>query len=256
MIKINDYFEICVITYNRLEFVSACLSSIINYTKSPYKLIVIDNNSTDGTKEYLQTLHTKKMIHTLILNNTNRGIAEAKNQCVDLLEWKSNFFVMTDSDIVFPYIEPSWEQQMVEVMNHHPKVGVLTLNFSSVNVAEDTKWWFEKQKEADRIKKDDLIRLESGFWGSLISKEALECVLDHNKKKYNEDKVFKCRSLYGETDEMFRQAITNSDKWCGVAKNLIGYNLGWDDNRRFSEYHMFKKIERYKAEQARSWEES
>jgi len=256
MIKLGNYFEICVVTYNRIELVSACLSSIINYTKLPYKLIVCDNYSTDGTREYLKLLEKKKLIHKLILNDTNLGIAESKNQLVDSLTWESDFFVLTDSDIVFPYTVPGWIEQMIDVMNHHPKLGTLNLNFDAVNVAQDTIWWFEKQNELHRQKKDDLLLLEAGFWGSLIPRSTIELLNTFNKIHYDDPKPFRCKSLYGETDEMFRSSIQKLDRWCGIAKNLIGLNLGWDDSKKFQNYHMFKKIERSKAENLRKHEGS
>jgi len=248
--KINDYFEICVLTFNRLEFVMACLSSIINFTKVPYKLIVIDNGSTDGTKEFLQVLKDKNHIHTLVFNKENKGIAESKNQFLDLVEWKSDFIVMTDSDIVFPYTSPCWITQMLDIMTGAPEIGVLGLNFNDVNVAEDTKWWFSKQHEKHRMK-NGYIELVSGFWGTLIPKATIDSVRKYNQSVYKDDKVFRCRSLYGETDEMFRQAIGKRGQACAIAPNLVGYNLGWDDKAKFVNYHIFKKIERSKAEAAR-----
>jgi glycosyltransferase involved in cell wall biosynthesis len=255
MVSIGEYFEICVLTHNRIEFVSECLSSIINHTTLPYKITVFDNASTDGTLEYLKTLEKNGLIHKLISSDKNLGIAEPKNILLGQLEWKSNFVVMTDSDIYFPYINPCWIEQMVKVMNHHPNLAVLSMNFDSVNVAEDTKWWFQKQNEGHRQKKEDLLTLETGFWGMLISKDTVDMVSKHNQKKYDDPKVFRCRTLYGETDEAFRQVIHQSGKWCGVAKNVTGLNLGWDDNRKFQKYNIFKKIERSKAEELRRKED-
>ena len=251
MYQFNEYVEVCVLTYNRLEFVSACLSSLINNTPIPLKIFVIDNGSTDGTLEYLQSLLKKNLIHDLECNETNQGIAQPKNRFLEKVEFKSGFIVMTDSDIVFPYTKPCWAEQFVELFNRYPQLGMLSLNFDSVNVADDTRWWFSKHKEGHRKKNDDLIILDAGFWGTAITKTAIDKVKLSNKEKYNVDEVFRCRSLYGETDEMLRQALRDNDFWCGIAKNLVGYNLGWDDKRKFGDYHLFKRIQRGKAEELR-----
>ncbi len=42
-----------LVTYNRLEYTKKCVDSLM---ESCDELIIIDNNSTDGTKEYLTTL--------------------------------------------------------------------------------------------------------------------------------------------------------------------------------------------------------
>jgi len=255
MYEINEYVEICVLTYNRLEFVSACLSSIINYTKVPFRLFVIDNGSTDGTIQYLQSLKDKELIYDLQLNDKNQGISAPKNNFLKKVQFKSGFIIMTDSDIVFPYTKPSWLEQYVMLLNRYPQIAMLSLNFDRVNVADDTTWWFSKQNEPARNKNDDLIILETGFWGTAITKQAVDQISAYNKQKYNDDNVFRCRSLYGETDEMLRQAIRDKGMWCAISKNLIGLNLGWDDKHKFGSYHMFKKIERSKAELMRKKEE-
>lgn len=255
MLEIGNCVEVCVVTYNRLEYVQACLSSIMSYTGVPLKIVVCDNGSTDGTKEYLELLHRKRLIHKVIFNRENLGIAESKNQLVRALEWESDFFILTDSDIVFPYGNPCYIKCMLEILNRHPQCGVLNLNFESHYVPEESKWWFEKQKESHRLKKDDLILLESGFWGSMITRKTIEEVQKFNKLYYKDPSPFRCRSLYGETDEMFRLALSKMNIWGGVAKNLIGINLGWNDKLKFGDYHMFKKIQRVEAERKRREEE-
>jgi glycosyltransferase involved in cell wall biosynthesis len=256
MYVIKDFFEIGIVTYNRLEFVSECISSIVNHTKAPFRIYVVDNASTDGTREYIEILNRKGLVHKFVLNNKNTGIAESKNRIVEMLEWKSDFFVLTDSDIVFPYMIPDWITVMLDTMNRHPALGVLGMNFLDINVPEDTRWWFQKQLEPHRQKKHDLIVLESGFWGSLVPKNIIEGVSRFNRTKYGDSKPFRCRSLYGETDEMFRDTLSKMGRWCGVARNVVGINLGWDDSSRFGNYHIFKKKQRSVAEKLRKEGES
>lgn len=44
-----------VVTYNRKELLKECIESLINQTYKIKTIIIIDNNSTDGTEEYLQS---------------------------------------------------------------------------------------------------------------------------------------------------------------------------------------------------------
>jgi len=66
--------DIVTITHNRMQFACACIWSIINYTKYPFRLIVVDNGSTDGTAEWLQMMKVQGFVDELILNRTNLGI--------------------------------------------------------------------------------------------------------------------------------------------------------------------------------------
>jgi len=43
-----------IVTFNRRQLLERCLKAIANQTQKPYQVIVIDNASTDGTKEWLR----------------------------------------------------------------------------------------------------------------------------------------------------------------------------------------------------------
>ena len=45
---------ICIINYKTEDFTRLCLRSIRKFTRYPYEVMVIDNNSADGSPEYLQ----------------------------------------------------------------------------------------------------------------------------------------------------------------------------------------------------------
>ena len=49
---INNYVNIGIVTFNRLEFTRQAIASIVKYTSYPYVITVVDNDSNDGTKEY------------------------------------------------------------------------------------------------------------------------------------------------------------------------------------------------------------
>jgi glycosyltransferase involved in cell wall biosynthesis len=47
---------ICIVNYKTEELTKLCLRSIRKFTKSPYKVVVVDNDSADGSLDYLRTL--------------------------------------------------------------------------------------------------------------------------------------------------------------------------------------------------------
>ena len=42
-----------VVTHNRLELLKRCIYQLKNLSTNPAKILIIDNGSTDGTKEFL-----------------------------------------------------------------------------------------------------------------------------------------------------------------------------------------------------------
>lgn len=63
--------------YNQLDYTRRCLDSILRWTDVPFEVIIVDNASTDGTREYLNTVSAR-----VITNDSNLGCAKAWNQGV------------------------------------------------------------------------------------------------------------------------------------------------------------------------------
>lgn len=62
-----------IVTYNRKKLLEECLKSVINQTYSLNEIIVIDNNSSDGTYEYLEEKNLLKEINYIKLEKNIGG---------------------------------------------------------------------------------------------------------------------------------------------------------------------------------------
>lgn len=62
-----------IITYNRLPLLKECIQAVLGQTWNSFDILVIDNHSTDGTREYLQTLEGKGDISFLRLEQNTGG---------------------------------------------------------------------------------------------------------------------------------------------------------------------------------------
>src|SRR5450755_3319502 len=82
----SDFVSVTIVTYNSGRFIKRCLESFLDQ-KYPFKeIIVIDNNSTDGTIDILEPFEDRCRI---IYNEENIGFAAAQNQAIGLsnAEW-------------------------------------------------------------------------------------------------------------------------------------------------------------------------
>jgi rhamnopyranosyl-N-acetylglucosaminyl-diphospho-decaprenol beta-1,3/1,4-galactofuranosyltransferase len=88
-----------MVTYNRLEILKSTLAHVLDQEYPPTNIIIVDNYSTDGTKEYLQTLLIDQRIKTIHLD-TNMGAGYAISQGMKLgLKLKDfDYFWVLDDD--------------------------------------------------------------------------------------------------------------------------------------------------------------
>ncbi len=94
-----------LVTYNSLKYLPDCLKSIYNQTYTDFQVLVIDNNSQDGTVEYLRQNHPQV---TVFKNHQNLGFAAAHNQGINLLH--SPYVVFSNVDIL---LEPDWLENIM-----------------------------------------------------------------------------------------------------------------------------------------------
>ncbi len=119
-------------TYNRLELTKRMMGSLINNTRSAYRLIIIDNGSTDGTVEWLKSISTEFLNIAsdslycqgldIRFNEKNWGIAVARNQGLELSDKYNDPWLSTlDNDIEFPN---NWLTDCVEIIQSNPKLAL------------------------------------------------------------------------------------------------------------------------------------
>lgn len=89
--------SIILVTYNQLEMTKLCVESIRhNNLSTAYEIIVVDNLSGDGTREWLQEQEDIKYL----LNLDNRGFPAACNQGAALAEEGNDLFFLNNDTIV------------------------------------------------------------------------------------------------------------------------------------------------------------
>jgi len=98
----NRDISVIIISYNTKQITIDCLNSIIkSFTTSPikYELIIVDNDSKDGSVSMLKNFEKKfPNIIRLILNSENTGFGKANNQGVKIA--KSKYVLLLNSDTI------------------------------------------------------------------------------------------------------------------------------------------------------------
>ena len=72
--------SVVVVTRDNLVFLRLCLESVLGCTERPCEVVVVDNDSSDGTPAYLARLAERNANVRPITNDSNRGFAAGCNQ--------------------------------------------------------------------------------------------------------------------------------------------------------------------------------
>lgn len=125
----------CFISFNRIELTKRAVASYLETVTLPYTMIVVDNNSSDGTREWL----SEQEFPSLLLD-TNRYPGFACNRGWEHAPADADFFQRADNDNGFI---PGWCEHIGECFEGRPDLGQLGLRtdewdgYNTKNVAGD-----------------------------------------------------------------------------------------------------------------------
>ncbi len=113
--------SIIIVTYNNLSLNRLCLASLFERTEWPnFEVFVVDNGSTDGTREYLLEAQNNFPDLQVILNEKNLGFAAANN--IGLQKADGDFVVFLNNDTVVPR---GWLSALIRHLNGDSSIGLI-----------------------------------------------------------------------------------------------------------------------------------
>ena len=124
-----------VVTYNRLNFLRKNLGALCRQSRRPDKIIVVDNASTDGTKDFLSTLSKDcNIVKVIRLNENIGGSGGFSLGLKEAMKNGADWAWMMDDDAI-PYIDALSELEKA-AKNAGVSIGVL---LSKITERKDTK---------------------------------------------------------------------------------------------------------------------
>jgi GT2 family glycosyltransferase len=129
---------IIILNYNGKEVIKKCLASVFKLNYPNFEVVLVDNNSTDGSLELAKTNFSKA---TFIKNTENLGYAMGNNIGIRFaLERAADFVLLLNNDTE---VDRDFLTKLMEVAQKDGQIGVL----SPVIFAGDTKKiWFSGGK--------------------------------------------------------------------------------------------------------------
>lgn len=89
--------SIVIPNYNGKHFLKGCLDSILKQSFTDIEIIVVDNNSSDGSREYLLDEYLQVRLVSL---STNTGFSPAVNEGIKLAKGEYVFLLNNDTELV------------------------------------------------------------------------------------------------------------------------------------------------------------
>ena len=124
---------VTIVNYNQEKYLEALLPSVLATEYPNFRVVFIDNASTDKSRELLETFNDQRLKKVLLLENL--GLCKARN--LGASHEKSCYFAFLDPDVT---VTPTWLQTLVDTMESDPSVGIAESNIlSQISWASSSK---------------------------------------------------------------------------------------------------------------------
>jgi glycosyltransferase involved in cell wall biosynthesis len=119
-------YSIILPVRNGGEYVKECINSILAQTYTYYNLIVLDNNSTDGTRGWIEALQNKKI--AIIPSGKDLTIEENWERIKNVK--KNEFITLIGHDDI---LHPNFLQVINDLIENNPKASLYHTHFNLID---------------------------------------------------------------------------------------------------------------------------
>ncbi|MBM86217.1 MAG: glycosyl transferase [Rhodospirillaceae bacterium] len=126
MVPIDPEFTVIVVTHNSGSYLARCLDALENQTFREFEILIIDNNSTDGSLDLLSTdCSSCRLIRAI----GNLGFAAANNLAAR--EGRGRWLVLLNPDA---FAEPDWLSEIIAAIKRYP--GAVMFGSTQIRASE------------------------------------------------------------------------------------------------------------------------
>lgn len=138
----NPKVTVVVPSFNVASYIGQCLDSILNQTLSEIEVIVVDANSTDGTREIINE-YLSKDSRVMLVDDIKKSTGYAKNIAIDMAN--APYYAIVESD---DYIELDMLEKLYKKAEE-TGVDFVKANFSTFLGEGDSRYDFPKTVAAN-----------------------------------------------------------------------------------------------------------
>lgn len=239
MINNEEKVSILIVTNNKLNFTKLCINAINQFLdKIQHEIIVIDNNSEDGTKEWLLNQRNIKVIS----NSEDVGVFKAYNQGIDMST--GEYILFLDCSVI---ITPNAVGNLMKCLAQSKEIAAVSPISNYGEYYQTLEKNFDSFDEVVNFSMDYNISDESKWEQRLKLSGA--CILMKSEvikkiDKLDENYLIGC---YGFDDLCFR--VLNKGYKLVLCNDTFVYNYGnlWSQGTVNYAYVLKKEENKFKA---------
>ena len=131
-------FTVVIPLYNKRQYICRCVESVLQQSCTSFEVIVVDDGSTDGSYNELNTINDDRLI---VIHQENLGVSEARNTGIN--NAKGEWIAFIDADDM---MHPQRLEIIAKVFTDYPEAKALLHNYTGSIPRSDPWPMFELDK--------------------------------------------------------------------------------------------------------------
>lgn len=154
----NPGCSIVVATYNLLPYLKRTIQSLLELNHDPFEIIIVNDGSSDGTRQYLDSLNDSRI--KVIHNELNIGTCKSRNKGIAAARYE--YLAFTDHDCI---VDTNWVTELIK-------------SFKNQNTAFVIGAVYYIEKGYNGYFPERLVRNEDSYWPMGCSMAFRKSMLD------------------------------------------------------------------------------
>ncbi len=180
----RDSIAVVVLTHNRVHLLQKCVENVLmSSTQATREIVIWNNGSSDGTRDYLDALEDPRM--TVIHSEANIG-QNAYARAFELTS--SDYLVELDDDVVGA--PPNWDALLLDAYRRLPGIGFLAADLADDPYDEASHYRYRVRPHEYTPTEVNGVRLLEGPAGGACAMTARNLYLSVGGFRQNRKLVF------------------------------------------------------------------
>lgn len=170
--------SVVIPTYNRAQIILPSIMSVLEQTLSPLEVIIVDDHSTDNTREVVESIGDERVKY--VLNTRAKGANGARN--TGILLARGEFIAFQDSDDLWL---PEKLEKQLDYMDKNSSVDMnfCSLKFTNISRGKVPKRKVQPEELFSLLKRGNFISTQTIFIKKSIAEQSL---FDENLKRFQD----------------------------------------------------------------------
>ena len=138
--------SVIIPTYNCAQYITEAIKSVLNQTYNNIEIIVVDDGSTDNTREVLEPCISKSLIR--FIRQENRGPGAARNTGINAAKGEYICFLDADDSLTQDSLE-----KRLDLIEGHPEVDIVFSDFYNRHKENENRRFLKEIGFLDKLSK-------------------------------------------------------------------------------------------------------